>query len=153
MDNKHKMDEELKELDSVCNNIRIFIEGIKDVVENHMMNSISAIKNSEEVEYGSQSELITNRYKELMTETIKIIDLLETDDIKINIWKGIEEKKRRKETANKHSKRQQATNTTVDGKRIWLGYYATEDEAGKAYNNYAEENFGSFTNLNKISSV
>lgn len=40
--------------------------------------------------------------------------------------------------------------TRVLGKRIWLGYYATEDEAGKAYNDYAQKEFGEFAYLNDI---
>ena len=47
-------------------------------------------------------------------------------------------------------KRPWRTYTTVNNKRIWLGYYATEDEAGQAYNDYASKHFGEFACLNVI---
>ena len=40
--------------------------------------------------------------------------------------------------------------TRVMGKRIWLGYYATQEEAGQAYNEYAAREFGEFAYLNEI---
>lgn len=40
--------------------------------------------------------------------------------------------------------------TRVMGKRIWLGYYATQDEAAAAYNAYAIKTFGAFANPNVI---
>lgn len=38
--------------------------------------------------------------------------------------------------------------TRVHGKRIWLGYFATEADAAMAYNRYATKAFGEFAHLN-----
>ena len=43
--------------------------------------------------------------------------------------------------------------TRVKGKRIWLGYYKTAEEAAMAYNRYAAANFGEFACLNDIPSA
>ena len=40
--------------------------------------------------------------------------------------------------------------TRVLGKRIWLGYYATEDDAARAYNDYARKAFGEYACLNPV---
>lgn len=40
--------------------------------------------------------------------------------------------------------------TRVGGKRIWIGYYATQEEAAEAYNAYASKEFGAFACLNVI---
>jgi len=40
--------------------------------------------------------------------------------------------------------------TRVMGKRIWLGYYATQEEAAAAYNAYAVKTFGAFANQNVL---
>lgn len=42
---------------------------------------------------------------------------------------------------------------TLKGKRVYLGYYHTEEEAAIAYNNFALENYGEFACLNKIEEV
>mgnify|MGYP003656276584 CR=1 FL=1 len=40
--------------------------------------------------------------------------------------------------------------TRVNGKRVWLGYHATEDDAARAYNDYAIKEFGEFACLNDV---
>lgn len=40
--------------------------------------------------------------------------------------------------------------TRIKGKRIWLGYYHTEEEAAQAYNEYARREFGEFACLNEV---
>ena len=40
--------------------------------------------------------------------------------------------------------------TRVAGKKINLGYYATEDDAARAYNQFALKNFGEFACLNEV---
>ena len=40
--------------------------------------------------------------------------------------------------------------TTVHGKRIWLGYHATEEAAAAAYDQYAIKTFGDFACLNTM---
>jgi len=41
--------------------------------------------------------------------------------------------------------------TRVMGKRIWLGYHKTEEDAARAYNKYAVKAFGEFACLNEVS--
>jgi hypothetical protein len=43
--------------------------------------------------------------------------------------------------------------TRINGKRLWFGYYATEEEAAMAYNIKARELFGEFARLNVIEGV
>ncbi|MBT3982931.1 MAG: hypothetical protein HOE90_16350 [Bacteriovoracaceae bacterium] len=50
---------------------------------------------------------------------------------------------------HKKSKRWQAY-ITVNGKKLYLGYYKSQDDAAIAYNNAAQEHFGEFVNLNKL---
>jgi len=38
----------------------------------------------------------------------------------------------------------------VSGKRIWLGYHKTEEDAAMAYNDYARKAFGEFACLNEV---
>ena len=40
--------------------------------------------------------------------------------------------------------------TRVMGKRVWLGYHATEEDAALAYNAYASAAFGEFARLNDV---
>jgi hypothetical protein len=40
--------------------------------------------------------------------------------------------------------------TRVLGKRIWLGYYLTQEEAAAAYNAYVTKEFGAFANPNVL---
>jgi len=40
--------------------------------------------------------------------------------------------------------------TRVMGKRVWLGYHATAEQAAQAYNEYAAQNFGEYALLNAI---
>jgi hypothetical protein len=38
----------------------------------------------------------------------------------------------------------------VAGRRVWLGYYATAEQAALAYNDYARSHFGEFARLNDV---
>lgn len=42
------------------------------------------------------------------------------------------------------------SSTSMNGKRIFLGYFATEEEAAKAYNMKTKELYGNFAYSNKI---
>jgi hypothetical protein len=49
-----------------------------------------------------------------------------------------------------HNTKKWRAYTRIKGKRIWLGYFATAEEAAKAYNEYASRVFGEFACLNII---
>lgn len=40
--------------------------------------------------------------------------------------------------------------TTIDGRRIWLGYHPTQEAAAKVYDEYAKKQFGQFACLNNV---
>lgn len=60
-------------------------------------------------------------------------------------YKGVHARKDRE-----HRKDKWVARIAVDGKRIHLGYFNSEEEAALAYNNAAMKYFGEFANLNKL---
>ena len=51
---------------------------------------------------------------------------------------------------SRYAERPWRSGIKVDGKRIWLGYYATELEAAQAYNEAAKAHFGEYAWLNDV---
>jgi hypothetical protein len=51
---------------------------------------------------------------------------------------------------HKHNKKWQAQGIGQDSKNAYLGQYETEEEAAKAYNEYAQKTYGEFASLNAV---
>ena len=65
-------------------------------------------------------------------------------------FKGVYYHPAKKYDANASERRPWRAYTRVNGKRIWLGYHATDVEAAMAYNRFANAEFGSFACFNRF---
>ena len=69
---------------------------------------------------------------------------------KVSRFKGVYYHPAKKYNARCSEDRPWRAYTSVHGKRIWFGYYATEVEAAMAYNRNAAQLFGEFACFNRI---
>ena len=67
---------------------------------------------------------------------------------KKNPYKGVCHHDHRKYNPNATGDKPWRAYTRIDGRRIWLGYYKTAEEAARAYDLFALKTFGEFAMLN-----